>query len=207
MMNLIEIKNVSKKFNENIVVNNVSLSIKKGSIVGIIGRNGSGKTVLLKMISSLYYPTEGEIILNNVNIQNDLGILIDTGFMNNISGYENLKILSNLNNKTNDSDIIEIMKLVTLEPFSKKKYKDYSTGMKQKLKIAQAIMDKPKVLILDEPFNGLDKESVKYFRELFLNMNKEGTTIIITSHYKEDIDILCKEVYEMDNGIINKINI
>lgn len=123
MMNLIEIKNVSKKFNENIVVNNVSLSIKKGSIVGIIGRNGSGKTVLLKMISSLYYPTEGDIILNNVNIQNDFGTLIDTGFMNNISGYENLKILSNLNNKTNNSDIIEIMKLVTLDPFSKKNIK------------------------------------------------------------------------------------
>lgn len=200
--------NLSKEFNGNQVVKNVNLNIEEGSIVGIIGRNGSGKTVLLKMIAKLYFPTSGTIEYDeNLNINNDFGFLIDVGFLENETGLENLKILSLLKNKINEYDLIEIMKYVKLDPFSKIKYKNYSTGMKQKLKLAQALMERPSVLILDEPFNGLDKESVDYFRKILKELNNKGITIIITSHYQEDIDLLCDKVYEMSNGELNEYEI
>ena len=164
---IITIKKITKKFKDREVLKNINLAINEGTIVGIIGRNGSGKTVLLKIISGLYFETTGEINRSTkYNIYEDYGFLIDVGFLDNETGFNNLKILSLLKNKINDNEIIEILKYVGLNPFDKTKYRNYSTGMKQKLKIAQALMEKPKVLILDEPFNGLDKKSVDFFRKL-----------------------------------------
>ena len=200
--NIIELNNVSKEFNGKKVVDNVNLNIKKGSITGIIGRNGSGKTVLLKMICGLYFPSSGEVKLNDVCVSDDVGVLIDSGFLDNETGFDNLLILSKLKNIISSNDIIDIMKFVKLDPYLKTKYKNYSTGMKQKLRLAQALMEKPKVLILDEPFNGMDKESVNYLRGKLLELKDENITIIITSHYQEDIDKLCDIVYEMDFGKI-----
>jgi ABC-2 type transport system ATP-binding protein len=179
------------------------LTIDENKIIGIIGRNGSGKTVLLKIISGLYFKDTGYIEYNEkYTINNDYGILIDSGFLENETGFENLKNLALLRNKITDNDIIDVIKWVGLDPFDKTKYKNYSIGMKQKLKIAQAVMEKPKVLILDEPFNGLDQKSVDYFRNEIIKLKKEGLTLIITSHYKEDIEKLCDIVYEMNEGKI-----
>lgn len=201
---IIEVKNLYKKFNNNIVLDNVNLKIEKGTIVGIIGRNGSGKTVLLKNIANLYFPTEGEVIIDkNLSIYDDFGFLIDTGFLDYETGFKNLYNLALIKKQITKKDIYDIMNYVGLDPFNKTKYKNYSTGMKQKLKIAQALMEKPKVLILDEPFNGLDKESVQYFRKEFLKLKEKGVTIIITSHYQEDIDALCDKVYEMNKGVLS----
>lgn len=200
---MIKISNLSKKFNDTFVLKDINLNIKKNTIVGIIGRNGSGKTVLLKIIAGLYFPTEGEIIIDkSLNIHDNFGFLIDTGFIDSETGFNNLYNLSLIKNKISKEDICRVLDYVGLDPFSKIKYINYSTGMKQKLKIAQAIMENPDVLILDEPFNGLDKQSVEYFRKEFLKMKEDGKTIILTSHYQEDINALCDEVYEINEGVM-----
>ena len=142
--------------------------------------------------------------MQNLKIQNDFGFLIDTGFMENKTGFQNLYNISLIKNVITKNDIYNVMNYVGLDPFNKIKYQKYSTGMKQKLKIAQAIMENPKVIVLDEPFNGLDKSSVLYFRNELKKMKQKGTTIIITSHYQEDIDDLCDSVYEMDGGTLSK---
>lgn len=202
---IISTKNLTKQYGEKNVVNNVNLNIEKGKITGIIGRNGSGKTVLLKMLVQLYYPSSGEITyINGIDVTNDFGVLIDTGFLENETGFKNLYILSSLKGKIKKNEIYDIMNYVKLDPWSKTKYKNYSTGMKQKLKLAQALMEKPRVLILDEPFNGLDQESVSYFREELLKLKQKGVTIIITSHFWEDIEKLCDIVYEMKDGVLKK---
>lgn len=198
---IISIKNLCKRFNQQVVLDDINLNIYKGEITGIIGRNGSGKTVLLKIIAGLYFESSGTIVYDNEELlKEQMGVLIDTGFLDNETGMQNLIILAELRNIVDKKDIYDILSLVGLQPECKTKYKNYSTGMKQKLKIAQAIMERPKFLILDEPFNGLDKKSVEYFRRKFKEMKEEGTTIIITSHYQEDIDELCDRVYEMVDG-------
>ena len=202
---IISTKNLTKQYGERNVVNNVNLNIEKGKITGIIGRNGSGKTVLLKMLVQLYYPSSGEITyINGIDVTNDFGVLIDTGFLENETGFKNLYVLSSLKGKIKKNEIYDIMNYVKLDPWSKIKYKNYSTGMKQKLKLAQALMEKPSVLILDEPFNGLDQESVSYFREELLKLKQKGVTMIITSHFWEDIEKLCDIVYEMKDGVLKK---
>lgn len=199
-MIVLSTKNLTKTFNDKEVVKNVSFEIEEQTITGIIGRNGCGKTVLLKMLAGLYIPTSGSINYYGFEVIKDYGVLIDTGFLDNESGFNNLKLLAILKNELNDDQIKEIMNYVKLDPYNKTKYKNYSTGMKQKLKLAQAIMENPKILILDEPFNGLDKESVKFFREKLKELKNAGKTIILTSHYEEDIKALCDKVYEMEDG-------
>lgn len=199
-MIVLSTKNLTKTFNEKEVVKNVSFEIEEQTITGIIGRNGCGKTVLLKMLAGLYIPTSGSINYHRFEVIKDYGVLIDTGFLDNESGFNNLKLLAILKNELNDDQIKEIMNYVKLDPYNKTKYKNYSTGMKQKLKLAQAIMENPKILILDEPFNGLDKESVKFFREKLKELKNAGKSIILTSHYEEDIKALCDKVYEMEDG-------
>lgn len=201
---VITIKKLTKKFNEKEIIKNINLTIYEKSIVGIIGRNGSGKTVLLKIISGLYFQNSGTIEYNEKNdINEDYGILIDSGFLDNETGFENLKNLALLKNQVSQNEIIDILKWARLDPFDKTKYKNYSTGMKQKLKIAQAVMEKPKIIILDEPFNGLDQKSVDYFRNEILKLKEQGATIILTSHYKEDIEKLCDVVYQINEGKIS----
>ena len=199
-MIVLSTKNLTKTFNDKEVVKNVSFEIEEQTITGIIGRNGCGKTVLLKMLAGLYIQTSGSINYHGFEVIKDYGVLIDTGFLDNESGFNNLKLLAILKNELNDDQIKEIMNYVKLDPYNKTKYKNYSTGMKQKLKLAQAIMENPQILILDEPFNGLDKESVKFFREKLKELKNAGKTIILTSHYEEDIKALCDKVYEMEDG-------
>ena len=204
-----EIKNVSKKFGDETVVREVSLSLDAGKIYGIAGRNGSGKTVLFKMIIGFLKPTTGRIFVNgkeigkNTDFAEDTGIIIETpGFLGAFSGYKNLEYLAAIKKQIGKDEIRRSMELVGLDPASRKKVKKYSLGMRQRLGIAQAIMEHPKFLVLDEPMNGLDREGVAEIRELFLKLKKEGTTILLSSHHREDMEELCDKVFEMEDGCL-----
>lgn len=206
-MNIIEVKNVTKKFDDKIIVDSLTLNVKQGETIGIVGRNGSGKTVLLKMICGLYIPTSGDITINsNKSNAEKLGVLIDSNFLSAETGFYNLKLLSQLGVKIKEDKIYEMLNLVGLDPYNKTKYKNYSTGMKQRLKLANALMYDSEILILDEPFNGLDKDSVNHFRDIILQYKKEKKTILLTSHNYEDIKLLCDKIYEMDKGILKEVD-
>ena len=209
---MIEINNLEKQFKNQLVLKNINMKFFKGKIYGIIGRNGSGKTVLLKCICGFLRPTSGHVSVNHKIIGQDidfpqkLGFIIETpGFLMNYSGYKNLKYLASIKKEIDDIAIKEAMELVGLDPEDKKHVGKYSLGMRQRLGIAQAIMEKPVILILDEPMNGLDKSGVEEMRKLFLKIQSEGKLILLTSHNKEDIDVLCDEVYEMDMGNLMRI--
>ena len=209
MNNIIDIKNVSKTINNIKILNNITVSFKSGHIYGLIGRNGSGKTMLFKSICGLINITSGEIrvfnkLIANGNFPDDTGIIIENpGFLPQYSGYKNLEILASIRNKINSSDIKNIIKIVGLNPDDKLPVKKYSLGMKQRLGIAQALMESPKLLILDEPINGLDEDGVNDIRKILLNLKKQGVTILIASHNKEDIETLCDSIYTIDNGILH----
>lgn len=207
---MIEVKNVTKKFKETVALNNVSVSFEKNKIHGLIGRNGSGKTVLLKCICGFLPVNEGEIIVDgkrigkDVAIAKDIGILIEApGFLPNYSGLRNLKFLADINGKIQKDTIKEVIASVGLDPNSKKWVGKYSLGMRQRLGIAQAIMEDPSILILDEPTNGLDKNGVQDLRELLLCLKSRGKTILLASHSSEDIRLLCDTVCEMDHGVLS----
>ncbi|MEG1410985.1 MAG: ABC transporter ATP-binding protein [Terrisporobacter sp.] len=213
----IKIINYSKSIKEAEVLKNINVEFHGNKIYGIVGKNGSGKSVLLKSICGLANIDTGEILINNevlgkdIEFPKDLGAVLDgAGFLPNLSGFKNLKLLASIKNKISDEKIKKCMEHLDLNPNDKKMYKSYSMGMKQKLLIAQAIMEDPKILILDEIFNGLDDDTVNIVRELLLKYKSEGRLIIITSHIKEDIDLLCDKIYKMNNGkmdIISDINI
>jgi ABC-2 type transport system ATP-binding protein len=214
VIKLIKIENYTQKIKKDIILNDINLHLKENKIYGFVGRNGSGKSILFKGICGLLNISNGKIIIKGKEIGKDidfydnLGAVLDgAGFLPNLSSFDNLKLLASIRNKISDSDIKSALNKVGLDPNDKKKYKKYSLGMKQKLALAQAIMENPELLILDEPFNGLDSYSVKDIREMLIDYKKEGKTILISSHIKEDIDILCDEVYELDRGNINKLNI
>ena len=201
MENLIEIQDVVKRFGEQTVLDHVSLSVTPGKIYGIIGRNGSGKTVLFKIL------VRGEQVGKDVDIPQGIGIIIEhPGFLRDYSGFQNLKLLARLQKKITDEKIKESIRLVGLDPEDKKKVGKFSLGMRQRLGIAQAIMESPDILILDEPMNGLDKHGVEDMRKLLVQLKEEGTTILVASHNPLDIEILCDEVYEMDAGAITKVH-
>ena len=207
--NIISIEHLSKKFGNTTVLNDVTISFEKGKIYGIVGRNGSGKTMLMKCICGFVNPTFGKITVSgkvvgkDVEIPEDIGIIIETpGFVLNYSGYKNLKLLASVREKITNDEIIDAINTVGLNPESKKHVGKYSLGMRQRLGIAQAIMEKPKILILDEPMNGLDNDGVAHIRDVLLKLKKEKVTIILASHNKEDVEILCDEVCYMDKGQI-----
>lgn len=208
----IAIENLVRQFKNQVVVKNVNVRFSKGHIYGIIGRNGSGKTVLLKCICGFLKPTSGSVSMNGKIVGQDMdfpqkmGFIIETpGFLTNYSGYKNLKYLASIQRNIDTLAIEEAMTMVGLDFADKKHVGKYSLGMRQRLGIAQAIMEKPDILILDEPMNGLDKNGVQEMRNLFLQMKAEGKLIILTSHNREDIEVLCDEVYEMDDGVFTKI--
>lgn len=212
MSTIIEITNLCKSFKETKVLNDITIKIKKGNIIGIIGRNGSGKTVLFKCICGLVSPTKGTVKINNkilgkdMDIPDNIGVIIETpGFLPNYNGFKNLKFLAMIKNQISNEHIKDTIKLVGLNPDSKKHVGKYSLGMRQRLGIAQAIMENPDILILDEPMNGLDNDGVKDMRKLFLKLKEQGKTILLASHNKEDIEVLCDEVYMMDKGILTQI--
>ncbi len=204
---IIEVSNAVKKYKETVALNDVSINFEKNKITGIIGRNGSGKTVLLKSICGLTKLTsgkikvDGKVIGRDIEIPKSVGVIIETpGFINEFSGIKNLEILYSLNNKLDKAKLEEVMVQVGLDPKSKKRVSKYSLGMRQRLGIAQAIMENPDILILDEPTNALDKHGVDEFRKLLLKLKGEGKTIIIASHNSADIELLCDVVYELDGG-------
>lgn len=206
---MIEVKNVNVTIGKNEILQDISAVFETGKIHGLIGRNGSGKTVLMKCICGFMKPTSGEVFVGGkqigkeVDFAPDTGVIIETpGFVPFYSGYRNLKILAGLNHKIGKEEIEEAMRTVGLDPKLKRHVKKYSLGMRQRLGIAQAIMEKPKLLILDEPFNGLDKEGVEQMRTYFLELKKQGVTILLSSHTSEDIKLLCDTVTEMEKGKI-----
>lgn len=210
---MIELKNVNKNFKGQEVVKNITLEFEEGKIHGITGRNGSGKTVLLKLICGLLKPTNGEVFVRGQQVGKDrdfpenLGVIIETpGFISHQSGYHNLKSLADIKRVIGKEEIKNAMEIVGLDPDLKRHVGKYSLGMRQRLGIAQAIMEKPDILLLDEPMNGLDKEGMADMRKLFLELKEQGKTILLASHAKEDIDILCDNVFEMDKGEITKIS-
>lgn len=212
-MAYIEINDVCLTLSKQEILKKVTVSFEQGKIHGIIGKNGSGKSMLFKCICGFIKPQSGTIIVNGKKIGKDTdfppdtGIIIEApGFMPYYSGYKNLKILADLNKKIGKEEICAAIEEVGLDPYSTKHVKKYSLGMKQRLGIAQAIMEKPSLLILDEPMNGLDKHAIKDMRELILKLKKEGKTILLTSHNFEDIRLLCDDICEMDLGTLKKIN-
>ena len=203
----IKVDNAVKKFDKYTILDHVNITCNKGEICGIVGRNGSGKTVLFISICGFVKLNEGTITVNGKVMGKDLrvlkkaGIIIEEpGFLRNKSGMKNLEYLYMINNKRDKKYLRSVMENVGLDPYSRKKVGKYSLGMRQRLAIAQATMEDQDIIILDEPMNGLDNHGVQEVREYLLQLKKQGKTILIASHNREDIDVLCDKVYEMDNG-------
>ncbi len=203
------VRDAVKRYGRMTVLKGVSLTVPRGSICGIIGRNGSGKTVLFRHICGLSDLTRGEIYVDGQRVGKDvdvppgLGCIIETpGFLEQFSGYRNLKLLADIRGTAHKKDIRETIARVGLDPYSRKPVGKYSLGMRQRLGIAQAIMEGQGILVLDEPMNGLDNRGVEDMRSLFLSLRDEGRTILMASHNREDIEVLCDEVYEMDAGVL-----
>ena len=208
-METIKIENASKKIKDTVIYENIDMVCKSGSIVGLIGKNGAGKTMLLKSICGLTDYTGGEIsvlgkkIGKDVEIPDSIGVIIEVpGFLPNLSGYKNLKYLADIKGKIGKDRIFEVIRQVGLDPESKKHVGKYSLGMKQRLGIAQALMEDPEILLLDEPMNGLDNKGVADVKEILKDLRKKNKTIILASHHMEDIDELCDTVVVMDSGKI-----
>ena len=206
------VENVTKTFGDQEVLKTVCVKFEMGKIYGIVGRNGSGKTVLLKCICGLLYPQAGtvtvggKVVGKDVDYPENIGFIIEApGFLPRYSGLKNLKYLASVRGKVKEYEIRKYMELVGLNPDDKKHVGNYSLGMKQRLGIAQALMENPDILILDEPMNALDNNGVEEMRTILLKMKEQGKLIIIASHVRDDIDILCDEVYGIDAGIMKKI--
>lgn len=212
METAIEVQNVTKSFGEERVLKEVSHTFEKSQIHGIVGNNGSGKTVLMKCICGFLKPDSGTIFVNHKQVgkdtdfPEDIGIIIETpGFLPHLSGTQNLKILASLQKKANDHTIRAVLEQVGLDPNMKKPVGKYSLGMRQRLGFAQALMEDPSLLILDEPFNGLDKHGVVHIRNVIKGLREEGKTVILASHNQVDIDELCDTVCEMDAGVLTVV--
>lgn len=212
MENKLEIKNVYKIIEEQEILSDINLEFMSPNIYGIVGRNGSGKTVLIKCICGFMKVTSGEITVNGKKVGYDCEFIENTGFiienpgfLDRYSGFKNLKYLASIKNIANNERIKECMEMVGLEAQCTKAVGKYSLGMRQRLGIAQAIMEYPDIIILDEPMNGLDHSGVEEIRKILIHLKQEGKLIIIISHNREDINFLCDRVYEMDQGRIKKI--
>lgn len=208
----IELDRVSKRFGEEEVLKPLTWKIETGKVYGIVGNNGSGKTVLMKCICGFLPVTEGSVrvggkyIGREIDFPKSLGAIIETpGFLMNLSGRRNLEILADLRGNLGRQDITAVLLRVGLDPNLKKPVSKYSLGMRQRLGIAQAIMEDPELLILDEPFNGLDRHGVEEIRALLLAQKTQGKTILLASHNSEDIRLLCDRVYEMDAGMMREV--
>ena len=208
-MNSIELKNVTKKLKGNTVLDDITFTFESGNIYGLYGRNASGKTMLLRAIAGLIYPNsgevriEGKILHKDISFPESMGIIIErTELLPQYTGMENLKILAKIKKVASVEDMRESLVRVKLDPDDKRKVHAYSLGMKQKLSIAQAIFEKPRIILLDEPTNALDEEGVRSVRELFLEEKERGATIIVASHNKEDLAILADRIISISDGRI-----
>lgn len=209
MSNIIELKKISKDIDGNQVLQNVSARLESGRIYGFVGKNGSGKTMLFRIIAGLMKASEGDMYINgekyvyNSKYPLGMGIIIENaGMYKEFTGRENLKFLASINKKIGDKEIDEAITTVGLDPKDKRILKKYSLGMRQRIIFAQAIMEKPDLLLLDEPTNALDKEGVELIRKLILEEKARGAIVCLASHNEEDISMLCDEIYKMEFGKI-----
>lgn len=200
---------IIQKRKGNIILDNINYTFEKGKIYGIIGRNGSGKTMLLRAICGLIFPDNGEVYIDDKQLHKDIsfpdncGVIIENSkLLPNFSGFENLKILSKIKKTASDNDIIFALETVGLEPQNKKKVKEYSLGMKQRLSIAQAIFENPELLLMDEPTNALDEKGVDMIRNILQKFRDNDAIVLIASHNKEDIEILADEIINISDGKI-----
>ena len=208
-MNKLEAIDLEKKFKDNLIFSHVNVEFEEGKIYGIVGENGSGKTVFLKTLCGLLKPSSGKVVYNGKTLKEDfdflpsIGIIIEKpGFFDEMTGFDNLKLLASIQNTINDDRIREVLEYVHLEN-NKKIVKKYSLGMKQRLGIAQAMMENPDILILDEFSNALDTEGVEMTHNLLRDLKQQNKIIIITSHSKFDIETLCDHVYSFKKGIMS----
>lgn len=204
-MLVIRLENVSKNFKGKTIFNNLNFQVEKGETIGIIGGNGVGKSVLFKLICGLEKPTQGKILVNNKELgekedfPKDVGILInEPHFIPIYNGLKNLLLLAEINEEVDEATVKDYMKKVKLDPANKTLVKNYSLGMKKKLAICQAIMEEQKIILLDEPFNGLDFSSVKEVKEIIASLKEKNRTILMTSHHQSDLDTLCDKLYIID---------
>ncbi len=205
----VETKKLTKIIGNEIILKDVNTKFENKKIYGIVGRNGSGKTMFLKSLCGFLTPTSGTVLINKKDIykeetfSNNVGISFsNSNYIKELTGFENLELIANIKKQISKEDIIDALKKVNLLKEKDKKYGKYSLGMKQKLDIAQAIMEKPDILLLDEPFNGLDDESVKLIKKLIIDLKNKGNTIIIATHIKDDIENFCDEVIRFDMGTV-----
>ena len=206
------VKDLSKKFKKVTILENINMKFESGKIYGIAGRNGSGKSVFLKILCSFYKPTTGEILFDNINYNSNnnfppsvRALIENPTFFPDLTGFENLKLLSSIQNKIGDEEIIKTLDQVNLLSEKDKKYSEYSLGMKQKLGIAQVLMENPDVMIFDELFNGIEEKTVEKIRNILLELKNQNKIIIVTSHIKEDIGVLSDEVYKFDCGRVERV--
>lgn len=207
---VIQIKNISKKIGKRLIIDNVSLSIKKGEVFGLVGANGAGKTTIMRMITGLIEPTSGEILIDNNDIKNrelalkSIGAIIEgPDLYKHLSGKTNLKIMANMYENISNNRIKEVASLLDIENRLKDKVKTYSLGMRQRLGIAVAMLNNPKILILDEPLNGLDPQGVRQMRNVFKSLaESEGVTVIISSHILGELEMVCDRFSILHNGQI-----
>ncbi len=211
MESIIEVQDITKSFKGTTVLHQINVSFEKGKIHGIIGRNGSGKTVLIKTICGLIHPDEGKVVVNgkvigkDVDFPENIGVIIEApGFLSSANAYRNLSYLASLRGRIGKDEIRAAISFVGLDPDDKKAVGKYSLGMKQRLGLAQAIMEDPDILLLDEPMNGLDNRGVSEMRNYLLQLREKGKTILLISHSLEDINTLCDTVHEMDHGVMTE---
>ena len=208
----IVVKNLTKKFKDIMILDNINIEFDKGKIYGLVGKNGSGKTVLLKMLAGIYVPTEGTIICKgeDFNVTKSFpksvrALIENPTFIPDFTGLENLRMLAKIQNKIGDKEILKTLEDVNLIEEKDKPFSKYSLGMKQKLGIAQVLMEDPDIILLDEPFSAIEDESVLKIRRILLEKKKEGKLILISTHIKEDIDKLADEIYKFENAKVVKI--
>lgn len=206
---MIQIENLSLTLQKIDILKDINLNLENGKIHGLIGRSGSGKTMLMKCICGFVHPTAGTIQIDgkyvgkDMDFPEDVGVIIETPeFISYMSGFRNLQLLAKGRKCIGDKEIYDVMKKVNLDPKNSIHVKKYSLGMKQRLGIAQAIMEHPKLLVLDEPFSALDEDGVRDIREMLLQMRQSGVTIILSSHNAEDIKVLCDNVYRLQKGCL-----
>ena len=204
---MIQVQEVSLTIKKRRILSDITMSLREGNIYGLVGNNGCGKTMLMRCICGFVKPTsgavtvDGKIIGKNVDYLREAGIILETpGFIPYYSGFRNLQLLAGISSKPDKKKIKDSMRLCGLNPDLKLPVRKYSLGMRQRLGIAQAIMEDQRILILDEPMNGLDRHGVEDIRKLLLALKEEGRLILLTSHNMTDIEMLCDKVYEMDNG-------
>ncbi|WP_314050234.1 ATP-binding cassette domain-containing protein [Peptostreptococcus stomatis] len=212
-MKYIEVNNYTKIIKGMTVLDNVNLTLEKGSISLIVGGNGSGKTMLLRALSGLIFPTSGEILIDgkkmifNEKFPVDIGICIEqNGMQSNVSGFENLAYLANINKIIDEKEILRYMKLFDIYRYKDMKFKKYSLGMKKKLALIQAVMENQDLMIFDEPLNGLDEKSIDVFVKLLEEEKAKGKTIIIATHKQNIFENILDRVFEMYHGRLKRID-